>query len=53
MTVAGVRWHLDLAGYPTIGGDSLDVAHVLWGGPALFIAALLPLLFVGRRSLLL
>jgi hypothetical protein len=29
------------------------VAHVLWGGLALFIAVLLPLLFVGRRSLLL
>ena len=53
VTVAGVRWYLDLAGYPTIGGGDLHVAHVLWGGLALFIAALLPLLYVGRRSLLL
>ncbi len=52
VTVAGVRWYLDLAGYPTIGGGGLHVAHVLWGGLALFIAALLPLLYVGRRSLL-
>lgn len=53
VTVAGTRWYLDLAGYPTIGGGGLHVAHVLWGGLALFIAVLLPLLFVGRRSLLL
>jgi hypothetical protein len=52
VTVAGVRWYLDLAGYPTIGGGGLHVAHVLWGGLALFIAALLPLLYVGRRALL-
>lgn len=53
VTVAGTRWYLDLAGYPTIGGGGLHVAHVLWGGLALLVAALMPLLFVGRRSLLL
>ncbi len=53
VTVAGTRWYLDLAGYPTVGGGQLHVAHVLWGGLALFIAALLPLLYAGRRSLLL
>ena len=53
VTVAGVRWYLDTAGYPTIGGGDLHVAHVLWGGLALFIAALLPLLYAGQRSLLL
>ncbi len=53
VTVAGVRWYLDTAGYPTIGGGDLHVAHVLWGGLALFIAALLLQLYVGRRSLLL
>lgn len=52
VTVAGVRWYLDLAGYPTIGSGELHVAHVLWGGLALFIAALLPLLYMGRRALL-
>ena len=52
VTVAGVRWYLDLAGYPTIGGGELHVAHVLWGGLALLIAALLPMLYVGRRPLL-
>ena len=51
VTVAGVRWYLDMAGYPTIGGGEIHVAHVLWGGLLLVVAALLPLLFVGRRSL--
>ena len=40
VTVAGVRWYLDLAGYPTVGGGGLHVAHVLWGGLALLLAAL-------------
>jgi hypothetical protein len=53
VTVAGTRWYLDLAGYPTIGGGGLHVAHVLWGGLALLVAAVLPMLFVGQRSLLL
>ena len=52
VTVGGVRWYLDLAGYPTIGGGELHVAHVLWGGLVLFIAALLPLLYMGRRALM-
>jgi len=51
VTVSGVRWYLDTAGYPTVGGGELHVAHVLWGGLALFIAALLPLLLDGRRVL--
>jgi len=52
VTVGGVRWYLDTAGYPTVGGGELHVAHVLWGGLALFVAALLPLLLDGRRTLL-
>mgnify|MGYP001811656385 FL=1 len=51
ITVAGTRWYLELAGYPTVGGGQLHVAHALWGGLALTIAAILPLLWVGRRSL--
>jgi hypothetical protein len=51
VTVAGVRWYLDLAGYPTIGSGGLHVAHVLWGGLALLLAALLPMLFVGWSCL--
>jgi hypothetical protein len=50
VTVGGVRWFLDMSGYPTVGGGDLHVAHVLWGGLVLFIAALLPLLYVGSRT---
>lgn len=51
VTVAAVRVYLDAAGYPRIGGGGLHVAHMLWGGLLLVVAALLPLLFVGRRAL--
>ena len=53
VTVAATRWYLELTGYPTIGGGELHVAHALWGGLALVAAALLPLLWVGHRSLVL
>ena len=53
VTVAATRWYLELAGYPTVGGGELHVAHALWGGLALVFAALLPLLWVGQRSLML
>ncbi len=51
VTVVAVRWYLELAGYPKIGGGGIHVAHMLWGGLLLVVGALLPLLFVGRRSL--
>jgi hypothetical protein len=53
LTVAGIRWFLDAAGYPKVGGGGLHIAHMLWGGLLLIVAAILPLLFVGRRVLLL
>jgi len=53
VSVAATRWYLDLTGYPKVGGGGLHVAHMLWGGLLLVVAALLPLLFVGRRVLLL
>jgi len=47
-SVALTRLFLELTGYPQFGGDTLHIAHVLWGGLLLFIAALLPLLFANR-----
>ena len=44
-TVMLTRLFLSLTGYPKIGGGELHIAHVLWGGLILFIAALLPLIF--------
>jgi hypothetical protein len=48
VTVIGTRWFLELTGFPRIGGGELHIAHALWGGAALFAAALLPILLAGR-----
>ena len=42
------RLFLFLTGYPQIGSGSLHIAHVLWGGLILFVAALIPLVFSNR-----
>lgn len=43
LTVAATRAYLDLTGYPQIGGDVYHIAHALWGGLLLTVAALLAL----------
>lgn len=48
-TVLVIRFYLHLTGYPTIGGDSLHIAHVLWGG-LLMLAAIVALLSYTGRS---
>ena len=53
VTVAAVRVYLDATGYPRVGGGGLHVAHMLWGGLLLVVAALLIQLYVGRRALIL
>jgi hypothetical protein len=47
-TVIATRWFLTLTGFPRIGGGDLHIAHALWGGAALFAAAVLPILLAGR-----
>lgn len=47
-SVTITRLFLSLTGYPQIGGGELHIAHVLWGGLLLFIAAILPLLFANN-----
>jgi hypothetical protein len=47
-SVALTRFFLELTGYPQLGNKDLHIAHVLWGGLILFVASLLPLLFVNR-----
>lgn len=49
LSVALTRLLLWLAGYPRLGGESLHISHVLWGGLFLFAAALLPLIFANQR----
>jgi hypothetical protein len=40
---------LALTGYPQIGTGTLHIAHVLWGGLILYIAAILPLIYLNPR----
>lgn len=44
-TVVVVRLFLQLTGYPQLGGGTLHIAHLLWGGLALFVAVLLVLIW--------
>lgn len=48
LSVGLTRLFLSLTGYPTLGSGEFHIAHVLWGGLALFVAALLPLIFANR-----
>ena len=50
-TVVITRVFLELAGYPQIGNDVLHIAHALWGGLLLFVAALLPLALSNRWAI--
>ena len=42
------RVYLELTGFPQLGNGVLHIAHVLWGGLLLFVAALLPTLIANR-----
>lgn len=44
-TVVLVRLFLELTGYPQVGNGTLHIAHLLWGGLALFIAVLILLIW--------
>jgi hypothetical protein len=48
-TIGVVRTFLMLTGYPQIGNGTLHIAHVLWGGLILYIAAILPLIYLNPR----
>jgi hypothetical protein len=47
-TVIITRAFLQLTGYPQIGNSVLHIAHALWGGLLLIIAAYLPLAYANR-----
>ncbi len=47
-SVTCTRLLLSLTGYPQLGNSELHIAHVLWGGLLLFVAALLPTVFANR-----
>ena len=47
-SVSLTRLFLELTGYPQLGDAELHIAHVLWGGLLLFVAAVLPLIYANR-----
>ncbi|GAA4424709.1 hypothetical protein GCM10023169_21610 [Georgenia halophila] len=47
VTIVVTRGFLALTGFPQIGGESLHVAHVLWGGQLMAVAVVLALSFAG------
>lgn len=46
--ILGIRAFLHLSGYPTVGGESLHVAHMLWGGLLMLVALGMLLGFLGK-----
>lgn len=48
--ILSIRALLDLTGYPSLGGESLHIAHMLWGGLLMLVALVLLLAFVGRGA---
>jgi hypothetical protein len=47
--VLGIRFALDLSGYPQLGGAGLHIAHLLWGGLLMMIALVLLMVYLGQR----
>lgn len=48
LSVMLTRLFLQLTGYPQLGGATLHIAHLLWGGLFLFIGSLAMLIFANR-----
>ncbi len=48
--VLGIRFYLEVTGYPQVGGETLHIAHMLWGGLLMLAAQVMLLSFVGRGS---
>lgn len=51
--VLGIRFFLELTGYPQVGGDALHIAHMLWGGVLMLASIVLLVSFLGRGPVLL
>jgi len=45
-----IRFYLELTGYPSVGGATLHIAHMLWGGLLMLAALILLLAYLGRAS---
>jgi len=45
-----IRLFLQLTGFPQIGGDTLHIAHMLWGGLLMLVSIIVLLSFVGKTG---
>ncbi|HEU0164126.1 MAG TPA: hypothetical protein VFQ54_03720, partial [Thermomicrobiales bacterium] len=45
VAILGIRLYLQLTGYPQVGGSTLHIAHMLWGGLGMVIAFGILLIF--------
>ncbi len=45
-----IRLFLHMTGYPQIGGGTLHIAHMLWGGLLMLVSIMMLIGFIGRRT---
>lgn len=50
LTILAIRAFLAATGYPQIGGNSLHIAHMLWGGLFMLVAIIILLYVHGHRA---
>ncbi len=50
VSLLGIRFFLELTGYPKLGGDSFHIAHMLYGGLLMMVATVLLLAFLNRST---
>ena len=50
LAILGIRLFLELTGFPSIGGERLHIAHMLWGGVLMLLALVLLLGFLGKGA---
>jgi uncharacterized membrane protein len=46
----GIRWFLQLTGYPQIGSNGIHIAHLVWGGALMLLAMLVQIGFIDRHT---
>lgn len=49
VTIFGIRIFLYLTGYPQLGGESLHIAHMLWGGLLMAVSQIALLAFLNQE----
>ncbi len=49
-TILAIRGFLAVTGYPQLGGDSLHIAHMLWGGLFMLVSIIILLYLHGHRA---